>query len=78
MTIFLPEKVLIYKFQDVLSESDKAMSVVKDLFGDDPKVNIKNLKKCFLTWFDFNIICFSYNFPILDLMDFSCRIVLHS
>ncbi|XP_078354635.1 uncharacterized protein LOC144639223 isoform X2 [Oculina patagonica] len=25
------------KFQDVLSESDKAMSVVKDLFGDDPK-----------------------------------------
>lgn len=30
---------LIFKFQDVLSESDKAMSVVKDLFGDDPKVN---------------------------------------
>ena len=61
MTIFLPEKVLIYKFQDVLSESDKAMSVVKDLFGDDPKVNIKNLKKCFLTWFD--IILFV--FPII-------------
>ena len=39
----------------MLSESDKAMSVVKDLFGDDPKVNFKNLK----------------NFPILVLMDFS-------
>ena len=31
----------------MLSESDKAMSVVKDLFGDDPKVN-ENLKKIML------------------------------
>ena len=31
------------KLQDVLSESDKAMSVVKDLFGDDPKVSISLL-----------------------------------
>ena len=28
----------VFQFQDVLTESDKAMSVVKDLFGDDPKV----------------------------------------
>jgi len=36
--------LLISKFQDVLSESDKAMSVVKDLFGDDPKVIKKYCK----------------------------------
>ena len=40
--LFFYLKKFNFKFQDVLSESDKAMSVVKDLFGDDPKV-IKNL-----------------------------------
>ena len=38
--IFLYEILFLLQLQDVLEKSDTMMAVVKDLFGDDPRVSI--------------------------------------
>ena len=40
ISIFLNNTWIYLKLQDVLTQSEMAMSVVKDLFGDDPKVEL--------------------------------------